>query len=94
MKITIFPLNRYKSNDKKHLIMSVVSATINVSTKVGNQINRKKQKMENTLTVGSQFTTAKSKVSGVIQEVIQNKNGTFRVRLDVAGQPRWTTVIK
>lgn len=46
----------------------------------------------NTLTVGSQFTTAKSGVSGVIQEVIQNKNGTQRVRLDVAGQPRWTTV--
>jgi hypothetical protein len=74
--------------------MSVVFATMVVSTKVGNQTNRKKQKMENTLTVGSQFTTAKSKVSGVIQEVIQNKNGTFRVRLDVAGQPRWTTVIK
>jgi hypothetical protein len=48
----------------------------------------------NTLTVGSQFTTAKSGVSGVIQEVIENKNGTFRVRLDVAGQPRWTTVTK
>ena len=44
------------------------------------------------LTVGSQFTTAKSGVSGVIQEVIANKNGSFRVRLDVAGQPRWTTV--
>jgi hypothetical protein len=46
----------------------------------------------NTLTVGSQFTTAKSGVSGVIQEVVANKNGSFRVRLDVAGQPRWTTV--
>jgi len=72
--------------------MSVVSATIDLSTKVGNQINRKKQKMENTLTVGSQFTTAKSGVSGTIQEVVANKNGTFRVRLDVNGQPRWTTV--
>ena len=50
--------------------------------------------MENTLTVGSQFTTAKSGVSGTIQEVVANKNGTFRVRLDVAGQPRWTTVKK
>jgi hypothetical protein len=48
-------------------------------------------KMSN-LTVGSQFTTAKSGVTGVIQEVIQNKNGTFRVRLDVAGSDRWTTV--
>jgi hypothetical protein len=46
----------------------------------------------NTLTVGSQFTTAKSGVSGVIQEVIQNKNGSFRVRLDVNGSDRWTTV--
>ena len=50
--------------------------------------------MENTLTVGSQFTTAKSGVSGTIQEVVENKNGTFRVRLDVNGEPRWTTVKK
>jgi hypothetical protein len=49
--------------------------------------------MEN-ITVGSQFTTAKSGVSGIVQEVIENKNGSFRVRLDVAGQPRWTTVTK
>ena len=48
--------------------------------------------MTNSLTVGSQFTTAKSGVVGIIQEVIENKNGTKRVRLDVAGQPRWTTV--
>jgi hypothetical protein len=48
--------------------------------------------MSNNLTVGSQFTTAKSGVSGVIQEVVANKNGSFRVRLDVDGQPRWTTV--
>jgi len=42
--------------------------------------------------VGSPFTTALSKVSGIVQEVVANKNGTFRVRLDVAGQPRWTTI--
>ena len=46
----------------------------------------------NTLTVGSQFTTAKSGVTGVIQEIVANKNGTSRVRLDVNGQARWTTV--
>lgn len=45
-----------------------------------------------TLTVGSQFTTAKSGVTGIIQEIVQNNNGTKRVRLDVNGQPRWTTV--
>lgn len=42
--------------------------------------------------VGSQFTTAKSGVTGTVQEVIQNKNGTFRVRLTVNGADRWTTV--
>lgn len=51
--------------------------------------------MENSnLTVGSQFTTAKSGVTGTIQEIVANKNGTFRVRLDVNGEPRWTTVTK
>jgi hypothetical protein len=44
------------------------------------------------LTVGSQFTTQKSGVTGTIQEIVENKNGTFRLRLDVAGQDRWTTV--
>jgi hypothetical protein len=49
--------------------------------------------MENVIpTVGSQFKTQKSGVSGVVQEVIQNKTGSYRVRLDVNGQPRWTTV--
>jgi hypothetical protein len=43
-------------------------------------------------TVGSQFVTAKSKVSGIVQEVIENQNGSYRVRLDVNGQDRWTTV--
>ena len=42
-------------------------------------------------TVGSQFVTAKSKVTGVVQEVIKNANGTMRIRLDVNGQDRWTT---
>jgi hypothetical protein len=47
--------------------------------------------MEN-ITLGSQFTTQKSGVSGTVQEIVKNANGSFRVRLDVAGQPRWTTV--
>ena len=42
--------------------------------------------------IGQSFTTQKSGVSGTVQEVIKNANGSFRVRLDVAGQPRWTTV--
>ena len=48
--------------------------------------------LSKTPTVGSLFSTQKSGVQGTVQEVIQNKNGTFRVRLDVNGQDRWTTV--
>ena len=44
--------------------------------------------------IGQSFTTQKSGVSGTVQEVIKNANGSFRVRLDVNGQPRWTTVTK
>ena len=44
------------------------------------------------ITVGSQFTTAKSGVTGTVQEIVKNDNGTTRVRLDVAGTTRWTTV--
>ena len=42
--------------------------------------------------IGQTLTTAKSGVSGTVQEIVKNSNGTFRVRLDVNGQPRWTTV--
>ena len=44
--------------------------------------------------VGSLLTTSKSKVTGKVEEVVKNSNGTFRVRLDVNGQPRWTTLTK
>jgi hypothetical protein len=44
------------------------------------------------ITVGSQFTTAKSGVTGTVQEIVKNDNGTTRLRLDVAGTTRWTTV--
>jgi hypothetical protein len=71
--------------------MSVVRAILSISAKMLVIKTNKGSKMEN-ITVGSQFTTQKSGVSGTVQEVIENKNGSFRVRLDVAGQPRWTTV--
>ena len=44
------------------------------------------------MNIGATFTTQKSGVTGTIQEVVQNKNGTSRVRLSVNGQDRWTTV--
>ena len=47
-------------------------------------------------TVGSLFTTQKSGMQGTVQEVIQNANGSLRVRLTVettnGKQDRWTTV--
>lgn len=45
-----------------------------------------------TAVIGQEFTTAKSGVTGIVQEIVENKNGTFRVRLDVNGSERWTTV--
>ena len=42
--------------------------------------------------VGQSFTTAQSGVTGVVQEIVKNASGSFRVRLDVNGQERWTTV--
>ena len=45
-----------------------------------------------TAVIGQSFTTAKSGVTGIVQEIVENKNGTFRVRLDVNGAERWTTV--
>jgi len=41
--------------------------------------------------IGQSFTTAKSGVTGVVQEIVANKSGTYRIRLDVNGQDRWTT---
>lgn len=42
--------------------------------------------------IGETFTTAKSSVSGVVQEIVKNANGSSRVRLLVNGADRWTTV--
>jgi hypothetical protein len=44
------------------------------------------------INIGETFTTQKSGVSGIVQEVVKNANGSSRVRLSVDGQDRWTTV--
>ena len=41
--------------------------------------------------VGSPFTTQRAGIVGVVQEVVKNANGSFRIRLDVNGETRWTT---
>lgn len=45
-----------------------------------------------TLTVGSQFTTLKSGVTGTIEEIVQNPSGSMRVRLMTSEGTRWTTI--
>jgi hypothetical protein len=43
--------------------------------------------------VGSSLTTPKSQVTGVVKEVIANKTGSQRVRLELPnGDTRWTTI--
>jgi len=44
-----------------------------------------------TYKVGDTYTSQKSKVTGVIKEIVPNANGTVRVKLDVEGATRWTT---
>ena len=48
--------------------------------------------MAKTPKIGETITTAKSGVSGVVQEVVKNSSGSVRVRLDVHGDTRWTTI--
>ena len=41
--------------------------------------------------VGDTYTTQKSKVSGIIKEIVPTTKNTVRVKLDVNGATRWTT---
>lgn len=42
--------------------------------------------------LGQVYTTAKSGVTGIVKEIVANATGSKRVRLDVSGETRWTTV--
>ena len=56
------------------------------------KLRRNKMAVANALyKVGDTFTTQKSKVTGVIQEIIPQANGNVRVKLNVDGKPRYTT---
>ena len=44
-----------------------------------------------TITVGSEYTTRKSGVTGIVQEIIEKPFG-YVLRLDVDGVERFTTV--
>ena len=47
--------------------------------------------MSKTYQIGDLFTTAKTQVTGTIMEIVPNASGSVRVKLDVNGEPRWTT---
>jgi hypothetical protein len=57
-------------------------------------LNRKKEIMSvatATYRVGDTYTTQKSKVTGVIEEITTLANGNVRVKLNVEGNTRYTT---
>jgi hypothetical protein len=68
--------------------MSVGNAKIVITTK---QRRNTMSVATATYKVGDTYTTQKSKVSGVITEIIPQSNGNVRVKLDVEGKTRYTT---
>jgi len=42
--------------------------------------------------VGQVYTTKKSAVTGIVKEIVPTSTGSLRVRLDVDGTARWTTI--
>ena len=44
-----------------------------------------------TYKVGDTYTSQKSKVVGIIKEIVPTDKNTVRVKLDVNGATRWTT---
>jgi len=55
-------------------------------------INNNERKQMTILTIGQEYKTQKSGVKGTIKEIVQNPSGSVRVRLDVRGKERWTTI--
>jgi hypothetical protein len=59
-----------------------------------NKTTERKEKMAvsvATYKVGDTYTSQKTKVTGVIKEIVPTDKNTVRVRLDVNGETRWTT---
>jgi hypothetical protein len=64
----------------------------NVKLVLSPKQRRKKMAVNNaTYKVGDTYTTQKSKVSGVIEEITPQANGNVRVKLNVEGKTRYTT---
>lgn len=51
--------------------------------------------MANVIKLNQPFTTEKSGVTGIVQEVVKNPSGSVRVRLLLPnGKERWTTALR
>lgn len=64
--------------------MSVVTIILNVLSR--------KEEGANMIVVGQQYTTTVSGVTGIVQEIVETNTGSLRIRLDVNGESRWTTL--
>ena len=65
---------------------------LHLISKAINQLKGNKMAVNTaTYKVGDTYTTQKSKVTGVIKEIIPQANGNVRVKLDVNGNTRYTT---
>jgi hypothetical protein len=62
-----------------------------INTSTDNKGEKKMAVSVATYKVGDTYTSQKSKVTGVIKEIIPTDKNTVRVKLDVEGKVRWTT---
>jgi hypothetical protein len=51
----------------------------------------KGNKMKSTYAIGDIYTTTKTQETGTIKEIVVIKPDLVKIRLDVAGETRWTT---
>ena len=71
--------NKYKKCDNNTVMTNQQTKGNTMSVSVG------------TYKVGDTYTSQKSKITGVIKEIVPTDKNTVRVKLDVNGQTRWTT---
>jgi hypothetical protein len=48
-------------------------------------------KDNNTYTIGDLFTSTKSRITGIIEEIVPVRDDLVKVRINVEGESRWTT---
>ncbi len=41
--------------------------------------------------VGDRYETKTNKFVGIVEKVVENPNGSFRVKLNIDGKPHWTS---